>query len=157
MSARVTDADAKRLQGSIQKFVRSFGLLVTRQTPCGQPLSPSYAHALMFLLDREEQQLATSQSELAAELGLDKSSIARLCACLQKEKHATQARPEADGRSRVLTLTPTGRRMAAKIRSKSLQRFRNVASAVPAAKRAQLLDALQTLTAAVETLKIAEP
>jgi hypothetical protein len=40
-------ATARELQASVQAFVRSFGLLVTKQNPCGEPISPSIAHALM--------------------------------------------------------------------------------------------------------------
>lgn len=150
---RVGDAEAKRLQRSIQSFVRSFGLLVTKQTPCGSPVSPSYAHALMYLLEREQEGKITTQSELARELGLDKSSIARLCALLARNRHATQERAPDDGRSRRLELTPAGRRMSVSIHAASLERFRHVTSAVPAPKRAALFESLAALTAAVQSLE----
>ena len=153
----VTDAEARKLQASVQAFVRSFGLLVTRQTPCGQPVSPSHAHALMLLLEREQAGVTTTQWELAEHLGLDKSSVARLCARLQSEEHATQARVPEDGRSRRLELTPRGRRMATNIRAASLERFRRVAEAVPTAKRKSLLDSIELLNVAIATLAQASP
>jgi DNA-binding MarR family transcriptional regulator len=153
VSLRVTDADARQLQASIQHFVRSFGLLVTKQTPCGQPVTPSYAHALMILLEREEAGRASTQAELVQRLNLDKSSVARLCARLESEAHATQERSAEDGRSRCLQLTPRGRRMATNIRAASLERFRRVVAAVPPAKRKAVLDAVEALTLAVESLQ----
>ncbi len=156
-SSRRAEADVLQLQASVQTFVRSFGLLVTKQTPCGQPVSPSYAHALMFLLEREQGNAPTTQWELAEHLSLDKSSIARLSARLQSENHATHERAEDDGRSRLLQLTQRGRRMATNIRAASFERFRRVVDALPAGNRKPILDALEMLTAAVATLKEAIP
>ena len=144
--------DARDLQAAVQTFVRTFGLLVTKQTPCGQPVSPSCAHALMLLLEREARGLDTTQSELAAELGLDKSSITRLCARLEADERVTQQRAESDGRSRQLALTAPGRKMATNIQGASLQRFRRVIDALPRAKRRAVLDSLQLLTQAVGAL-----
>jgi DNA-binding MarR family transcriptional regulator len=143
---------ARQLQVSVQAFVRSFGLLMTKQTPCGQPVSPSYAHALMLLLDREARGLLTTQTNLAEQLGLDKSSITRLCARLEADERVTQARSDEDGRSRVLELTARGRRLANDVQQASLQRFQQVLEAVPAAKRRPLLESIETLTRAVESL-----
>ena len=60
--------------------MRAFGLLAGDQTPCGQPLAPSHAHALLVLLERARTGTdVLKQQDLARELGLDKSSITRLC------------------------------------------------------------------------------
>jgi hypothetical protein len=37
---------AARLQQEVIGFIRAFGLLSNDQTPCGQPMAPSDAHAL---------------------------------------------------------------------------------------------------------------
>jgi DNA-binding MarR family transcriptional regulator len=149
----VIDLEAQKLQASVQSFVRTFGLLVTKQTPCGQPVSPSYAHALMLLLERETSGRTTSQSELAAQLGLDKSSITRLCARLEADQRVTQQSPESDRRSRLLALTTRGRKLATHVQSTSLERFRRVLEAVPPKKRRGLLASLSVLTEAVATLE----
>jgi len=149
----VVDLEAQQLQASVQAFVRTFGLLVTKQTPCGQPVSPSYAHALMLLLERESSGRTTSQSELAAQLGLDKSSITRLCARLEADQRVTQQSPESDRRSRLLELTTRGRKLATQVQSTSRERFRRVLEAVPPKKRRGLLASLSVLTDAVATLK----
>jgi len=145
--------DARELQAQVQHFVRQFGLLVTKQTPCGQPVSPSYAHALMFLREREAQGLVTSQTELAENLGLDKSSVARLCARLDADGRVTQRRSAEDGRSRELELTGRGRKMAETTENASLDRFLRVLAGVPKAKRRTLIDSLAILTAAVTALE----
>ncbi|HVY29294.1 MAG TPA: MarR family transcriptional regulator [Polyangiaceae bacterium] len=144
---------ARELQSSVQAFVRSFGLLVTKQTPCGQPVTPSVAHALMLLLEREDAGATTHQHELAERLALDRSSIQRLCAKLEADGRVRQASAPDDGRSRRIELTAAGRRMASTIHAASLQRFTRIVDAIPVSKRQMLLDALQVLTAAVLTLE----
>ena len=145
--------EAHELQFSVQTFVMTFGLLVTKQTPCGQPVSPSYAHALMLLLERERAELTTPQSELAEQLGLDKSSIARLCSRLEADARITQKPGADDGRSRQLELTARGRKLATTIEAASLARFNRVLSAIPSAKRRGVLESLQLLTQAVANLE----
>jgi putative acetyltransferase len=149
----VAESEARELQLSVQGFVRTFGLLVTKQTPCGQPVSPSYAHALMLLLEREGAGLSTLQSRLAEELGLDKSSIARLCFRLEADERITQKPGPQDGRSRQLELTASGRKLATNIHAASLQRFTRVLQAIPSAKRRGVLGALALLTQAVAGLE----
>jgi DNA-binding MarR family transcriptional regulator len=148
--------EATRLKTMVQEFARSFGLLVTKQTPCGFPLSPSYAHCLMLLLEREKQGLQTSQTEIGARLTIDKSNIARLCAKLEKAGHATQQRDPGDGRGRLVELTAKGRRMAERIEAASNDRFARVLAAVPVAQRPRLLASLGVLIEAVRTLEEAE-
>ena len=146
-------AAARDLQTAVQAFVRSFGLLVTKQTPCGQPLSPSIAHALMALLDREAAGTPTYQHELADLLGLDRSSITRLCARLEADGRLKQEAAPDDARTRVLRLTTSGQRLAGNIRAASLVRFTRIVDAIPVSKRQPVLDALKVLTAAVQTLE----
>jgi DNA-binding MarR family transcriptional regulator len=144
---------ARELQVSVQAFVRSFGLLVTKQTPCGQPVSPSIAHALMVLLDREEGGVATYQHELAELLGLDRSSITRLCSRLEADGRLEQEPGPDDARTRLLRLTASGQRLAGNIRTASLDRFARIVAAIPGSKRRPLLETLNVLTAAVLTLE----
>jgi DNA-binding MarR family transcriptional regulator len=107
----------------------------------------------MLLLDREEGGTATYQHELAELLGLDRSSITRLCSRLEAEGRLEQEPAPHDARTRRLRLTPTGQRMAANIRAASLERFARIVDAIPVSKRQPLLDALKVLTAAVLTLE----
>lgn len=147
-----SESPARELQVSVQAFVRTFGLLVTKQTPCGQAVSPSYAHALMLLLEREALEVRTTQTDLAEQLGLDKSSITRLCARLEADGRVAQEPAAEDARSRVLGLTARGRKLATTIQAASLERFQRVIDAVPISKRRALLESIETLTRAVERL-----
>lgn len=140
------------LRRSVQQFVRRFGLLVARQTPCGTPISTSYAHALMVLLTRECERRSTTHSDLARVLGIDKSNVARLCERMVRAGHATQIATPGDGRSRLVALTSAGTRLAQRVEQGSQDRFTRVTKSIPASKRAMVLAALADLNAAVETL-----
>ena len=150
------DRDVERLRGLVQHFVRSFGLLVTKQTPCGQPVSPSYAHALMVLLKPPGGAGRISQAELGAALGIDKSNVARLCSRMVSAQHATQDVAPADGRSRLVALTPKGTRLAQRIDQASRDRFARIVASLSLSKRAAIFDSLSALNAAVETLREGE-
>jgi DNA-binding MarR family transcriptional regulator len=153
VSGLPSNADADLLREQIQRFVRSFGLLVTRQTPCGQPVSPSYAHALMVLLERDLAGAPMTQTELGAALGIDKSNVARLCSRLENARHAEQVPAPDDARSRLVSLTATGKRMAQRITEASRDRFARITAALPRSERATVLDSLTLLNEAVETLR----
>lgn len=147
------DDVASELQASVQAFVRSFGLLVTRQTPCGQPVTPSIAHALMALLEREAAGLSTQQHELAEILGLDRSSVQRLCSRLESDGRVRQEPAPDDARTRRIRLTVSGERMATNIQEASLRRFSRIVDAIRPSQRRPLLSAVRRLTAAVLTLE----
>lgn len=148
--------DASRLRDLMQELVRGFGLLAANQTPCGQPVSPSHAHALMTLVERKRLAQATSQTELGASLGIDKSNVARLCGRMEAAGHVLQKRAPGDGRSRVLQLTAKGAALAARIEAASHARFSALLASVPTPKRRSLLDCLAVLNAAVHTLRTTE-
>jgi DNA-binding MarR family transcriptional regulator len=107
----------------------------------------------MLLLDRENAGVSTHQHELAELLGLDRSSIQRLCSRLEADGRVKQEPAPDDARTRRIQLTASGRRMASNIQEASLQRFTRIVDAIPASKREPLLDALKVLTAAVLTLE----
>jgi DNA-binding MarR family transcriptional regulator len=144
-----TRQEVEQLRALVQQFVRRFGLLVTRKTPCGFPVSPSYAHALMLLLQRSGQGYTTQQSDLVGSLGLDKSNIARLCERMVAAGHVVQSVPPADGRSRIVSLTAKGSRLAHRIEQGSLDRFAAVTAGIPLSRRRAVIGALIDLNAAV--------
>ena len=108
----------------------------------------------MVLLRRAGEGRATLQSDLAGALGIDKSNVARLCERMVDAGHAVQSVPPADGRSRLVTLTAKGTRLAQRIEQGSRDRFLAVSAGIPARKRRAVIDALADLNAAVA--KIAE-
>lgn len=132
----------------MQRLIRGFGALAADTTPCGQPLPIAHAHALMVLGARG----ALSQRELGAELRIDKSNIARLCAKMVEAGHVEQRASERDGRSRIVSLTAAGQRLAREVDAASHARFAAVLAALPAERRGPLLEGLEQLVAAVESL-----
>jgi len=149
---RLQKSDPDRLRELVQRFVRSFGLLVTKETPCGQPVSPSYAHALMVLLERAREQAPTSQATLGVTLGIDKSNVTRLCSRMEAAGHVNQERASDDGRSRLVSLTGSGKRLAQRIEAASQDRFSRIVSALPRDERSMVFGCLAALNKAIETL-----
>lgn len=145
--------EVTRLKSLVQQFAREFGFLVAKRTPCGHAVSPSYAHCLMVLLERESAALDTTQTELGARLAIDKSNIARICAKLEVAGHAVQSPATDDARRRIVRLTPKGRRMATQIDAASNERFYRVMSAIDPKQRKTLLESMSALNAAIQTLE----
>lgn len=143
-----TAAQAEALRGAMQRLFRRFGALAGDSTPCGKPLSMAYAHGLMVLLARGE----LSQQALGAELCIDKSNVARLCAKMVRARHVAQRSSELDGRSRLVTLTERGARLAHEVEAASRGRFEALLAAVPDAHRAGVLVALHHLVVAIDEL-----
>jgi DNA-binding MarR family transcriptional regulator len=143
---RVASEQVDELRGLVQRLFRRFGTLGADTTPCGKPLSIAHAHALMILLGRSE----LTQRELGAELCIDKSNVARLCAKMVDDGHAVQTAGVQDRRNRVVALTPAGKRLAREVNSASRQRFETLLAGLDAGQRTQVLKGLSQLVAAIE-------
>jgi DNA-binding MarR family transcriptional regulator len=139
-------SQADELRAVMQRFFRRFGALAADATPCGKPLSMAHAHALMVLLARGER----SQQELGVELCIDKSNVARLAARMVAAGHARQRPCERDGRSRRLSLTPRGARLAREVDAASGARFGALLDGIPHERRAEVIAALRELVAALD-------
>ncbi|WIG97761.1 MarR family winged helix-turn-helix transcriptional regulator [Myxococcus sp. SDU36] len=129
-----------------QRFFRRFGALAAESTPCGKPLSMAHAHALMVLLVQGE----LTQQALGAELGIDKSNVARLCAKMVRANHLQQRPSERDGRSRLVSLTSRGARLAKEVDGASRARFGALLGGIPEPRRADVIAALQYLVDALK-------
>jgi DNA-binding MarR family transcriptional regulator len=116
-------------------------------------ISIPHVHALMLLLGRDE----LSQQDLAGELCIDKSNVARLCAKMVAAGHVTQRPADADGRSRLVSLTTKGQQVARQVESASASRFGSLLRGLPADARPGVLTALQHLLASVEALPSPRP
>ncbi len=130
-----------------QRFFRRFGALASSNTPCGTPLSMAHAHALMVLLSQGE----VSQQALGAELCIDKSNVARLCAKMVRANHVKQRPSDRDGRSRLVSLTSRGARLAQEVDGATRARFHALLGAIPERRHAAVARALQHLVDALET------
>jgi DNA-binding MarR family transcriptional regulator len=142
------------LRTLIQRFVRTFGLLDGDQTPCGVPLAPTHAHALMALLDRERRDLASAQQDLVRVLGIDKSNVARLCAKMIEAGHLLQSEAPDDGRTWRVSLTQKGRRLAERVEGASRSRFDHIMAALPSdGARSAVIRSLDLLNEAISTTR----
>lgn len=148
MSKAPDTAESDELRRLMQRLFRRFGALATDRTPCGKPLPVAHAHALMVLLSKGE----VSQRDLGAELCIDKSNVARLCAKMVEAGHVRQRADANDGRSRRVTLTKRGQSLAKEVEVASGARFSALLAAVPKGRRDQVVEALGHLVAALDAL-----
>lgn len=139
-------ADARELQDAVFRFVRAFGLHQPDQTPCGQPIPTSEAHALGELA----RDGALRQSDLAHRLRLEKSTTSRLVTQLISRGWAERTPAPGDGRGVLVQLTPHGINAAARLAEARAERFSAVLSRVPEGERADVLRALTILTEAID-------
>lgn len=143
-----TIAQAHELRSAMQQLFRRFGALGGERTPCGQPLSVAHAHALMVLRAQGE----LSQQALGAELGIDKSNVARLCAKMSGAGHVVQRVGQSDARSRRVTLTARGERLAREVDASSRARFSALLREIPHHRRGALIAALDELVGALRAV-----
>ena len=132
-------------QEQIVAFVRAFRLHRPYQTPCGQPVSVVEAHALMELA----RDTPASQNDLAARLGLEKSTVSRLVGHLEDRGWIDRRRSELDGRALELSLTSEGRRIAAQVAAARARKMARVLRAIPEDQRTTVIKALDTLVEAI--------
>ena len=136
------------LRALVQRFVRGFGLLAEAETPCGQPLHTSHAHALMILLHDDGDGL--HQAALARQLGIDKSNASRLVVQLVKKGHVALAGSKDDARIKRVRLTAKGARVAETVDRASRRRFADLLAAIDARHRSVVIKGLQHVTRALE-------
>ncbi|MDQ3032222.1 MAG: MarR family winged helix-turn-helix transcriptional regulator [Myxococcota bacterium] len=150
LDASTTSRRALELRDALQRVIRASGALDPDRTACGVELPPSHAHALMVLAQSSER--ALSQRDVARALGLDKSSVARLCQKMTEAGHLEQSRDPDDARFVRLVLTAKGRRAASTVERASLDRHDRLLAAIPRAERARVVSALETLADAMSGL-----
>lgn len=143
------ETDAAALQQQMVALVRAFGLHQPDQTPCGQPVPVAEAHALQELARAE----ALAQRDLAAWLRLEKSTVSRLVAQLERKGWVVRERSGEDARVFLLRLTDAGRKVAEQIAAARQARFATLLAAIPAAQRAEVVAALATLVEAIDATR----
>lgn len=130
------------LEQRLVSFVRAFGLHQPETTPCGQPMSVSEAHALAEL----HRHSSLGQKDLGALLRLEKSTVSRLVAKLDRRGWVQRAGSPTDARAVVLGLTPAGRRVATQLAGAREDRLARLLDAIPAGDRPLVLAALEILS-----------
>ena len=133
------------LQGQLISLIRAFGLHRLEQTPCGQNVTVTEAHALMEL--SPEQPL--SQSDLVQQLGLEKSSVSRLVRILEKRGWIVRSRHEPDRRLVQILLSTAGQQAAEQLAAARRKKFDRVLAAIPKAQRTQVCESLDILLEAI--------
>jgi DNA-binding MarR family transcriptional regulator len=98
---------AKQLHALLMDLVRVAGLLLLDQTAPGQPISASQTFALHEL----DTGTPLSQRDLAQRLRLDKSTVSRMAADLERRGLVVRERDPANRRLYRLCLTDAGRAM----------------------------------------------
>jgi len=127
------------------RFVRAFGLHQPDETPCGEPVPVSEAHALMELAQAE----SLGQLELAGRLGLTKSTVSRLVGKLLERGWVERARDDADARAVRLRLTGAGRTAAGQLDEARAAKFAALLAAIPEGERGTVLRSLDILAEAL--------
>lgn len=133
-------------------MIRLSGALRAARTACGLDLPPSHAHALAWLAQPSEAPRA--QRDLARALGLDKSSVARLCQRMFEAGHIEMSRDRENARFVRLRLTPRGTRAARVVEHASLERHARLIEAIPIRDRRRVLDALDVLSRAMASIDL---
>lgn len=134
------------LQAQMIALVRAFGLHQGDRTPCGKPVSVAEAHALLEL----SRHAPLAQRALANWLRLEKSTVSRLVAQLERQGWIHREQSPDDKRMLLLALTPEGRRIADELAEARRARFTRLLHAIPEERRAAVTQALATMVEAID-------
>src|ERR1051325_8950294 len=137
----------------LQAFIRRFGLLAADRTPCGKPLASSDAHAVMLLLYAGDDGMLAST--LATKLRADETTASRPAARLTENGHITAGPSSDDARARPIRLTKRGARVAHEVEAASRDRFAQLLKHLPSRRRADIIEALKDLVAALQKMTLA--
>lgn len=138
---QVDSAEAARLHESLMDVVRAAGLLQPDQTVAGHPVSLSQAFAL-HELDTNTQ---LSQRDLAERLRLEKSSVSRLAAEMQRKGLLVRERDPDNHRQYRLRLTDHGRDTHQRMATTFHKQYQSWVAAMTHSERAALLTGLPAL------------
>ena len=138
--------NVRALEERLISFIRAFGLHQPGQTPCGQPLSVSEAHALTEL----QKDGGLTASDLAKRLRLEKSTVSRLIAQLEKRGWVERRPHPKDGRASALYLSQQGQHVAGQVVTARHDKLTRLFDALPESERAAVIGALSTLTEALD-------
>lgn len=142
----------------LRRFNRSYtqriGVLAESYLGTGRPLGPS---RLLFEIGAEGARVV----DLRRRLGLDSGYLSRLLRQLEQEELVTVAPDPADGRQRVVRLSPSGRREWHRLDRRSEELARRLVDPLSDRQRAELASALATaerlLRAATVEIDLVDP
>ena len=138
-------AAPQRIHAWLMDLVRDAGLLQPDHMIPGQPVSMSQAFALHEL----DVEPPLSQRDLAERLRLDKSSVSRLAAEMERKGLLTRERDPANRRLYRLRLTDEGCALHLRMAATLQKQYERWVSAMTAAEREALLTGLPALIRAI--------
>jgi DNA-binding MarR family transcriptional regulator len=137
----VDSAEAARLHALLMDVVQAAGLLQPDQSVAGHPVSLSQAFALHEL----DTDTPLSQRDLAERLRLEKSSVSRLAAEMQRKGLLVRERDPDNHRQYRLRLTDQGRALHVHMRTAFHKQYEGWVAAMTHNERAALLNGLPAL------------
>ncbi len=140
-SSRVDTADSHRLHELLMELVRATGMLQPDQLVPGESVSMSQAFALHEL----DTDTPLSQRDLANRLHLEKSSVSRMAAEMERKGLLVRERDPDNRRFYRLRLTPEGRALHARMAGMFDQQYLRWVSALTRAERDGLSTGLSAL------------
>lgn len=138
---QVDSAEAARLHELLMDLVRAAGLLQPDGTVAGHAVSLSQAFALHEL----DTGTPLSQRDLAERLRLEKSSVSRMAAEMERNGLLVRERDPDNHRQYRLRLTDRGRAAHARMATEFHEQYERWVTAMTRAERAALLKGLPAL------------
>jgi DNA-binding MarR family transcriptional regulator/GNAT superfamily N-acetyltransferase len=145
MTAPLTQSDILSVRDASRRMVRQLGFM--RPTLAETDLSASAVHAVIELGNHER----LTANQLSQTLLLEKSSISRMLARLVERRLVTETASEADGRSKILSLTPEGRALFAEIERYANHQVDRALRSLDGDVRSQVVNGLSAYAAALKT------
>lgn len=133
-------------------FTRRIGVL--REGLLHTPYSLAEARVLLEIAHRD----APSATDLSRELGLDPGYLSRILARLEGQGLVERVRSEADGRRRLLSLTPAGEDAFSLLDARSREEVTEMLGGLSEGDRGRLLEAMRTIQSVLDRdFKFSEP
>ena len=133
-------------------FTRRIGIL--REGLLHSPYSLTEARVLFEIAHRD----GLTASDLWRELGLDPGYLSRILGRLEQSGLIGKARSEADGRRRLLSLTPEGREAFSLLDKRSREEVAEMLGELSEADQRRLLEAMRTIEGILDRgFKFSEP
>jgi DNA-binding MarR family transcriptional regulator/N-acetylglutamate synthase-like GNAT family acetyltransferase len=146
MNAALTHKDILSVRDASRRMVRQLGFM--RPTLAETDLSASAVHAIIELGTYE----GLTANQLGQTLLLEKSSVSRMLGRLVERGLVAESASDADGRSKILSLTPAGRTLFAAIEHYANHQVGRALHALSGDVRSQVVNGL---SAYAEALRLA--
>ena len=150
MAMPITHPDVLSVRASSRRMVRELGFM--QSTLAGTDLSPSAVHAIIEIGTRG----SLTANRLAQDLVLEKSTVSRLLARLLQRGLVTEKVNAADARSKLLSLTDTGRALLSDIDNFANLRVGQALHSLSWEKREAVVEGLRAYAGVLEQMRTAD-